>query len=193
MSDLLSKSKSWVAFDSGLTPVSRKHLEETIINHATKLGVKLDWLISHQLTKGARRVAFTITASDEKQLTKLLTDLNSHFPNFAGDGELKELIDLSITKTSGRGVIVPLEIDISATVPAGFLLENSAIDTIVAVGEELPVGAEILINNYLRPTFQGGKLELYVERVADGFFAPLERESSHECCGGHDDEAPISL
>jgi hypothetical protein len=193
MSDLLSKSKSWVAFDSGLTPVSRKHLEETIINHAAKLGVKLDWLISHQLTKGARRVAFTITASDEKQLTKLLTDLNSHFPNFAGDGELKELIELSIAKTSGRGVIVPLEIDISATVPAGFLLENSAIDTIVAVGEELPINAEILINNYLRPTFQGGKLELYVERVADGFFAPLERESSHECCGGHEDEAPISL
>ena len=193
MSNLLSKSKSWVAFDSGLTPVSRKHLEETIINHAAKLGLKLDWLISHQLTKGARRVAFTITASDEKQLTKLLTDLNAHFPNFAGDGELKELIDLSIAKTSGRGVVVPLEIDISTTVSAEFLIENSAIETIVAVGEQFPEGAEILVNNYLRPTFHDGKLELYVERVADGFFAPLERESSHECCGGHDDEAPISL
>jgi len=193
MSNLMASSKSWVAFDSGLTTVSRKHLEETIINHATKLGIKINWLISHQLTKGARRVAFTISATDEQKLNKLLTDLNKHFPNFAGDGELKELIDLSITKTSGRGVIVPLEIDISATVPAGFLLENSAIDVIVAVGEELPVGAELLINNYLRPTFQGGRLELYVERVADGFFAPLERESSHECCGGHDDEAPISL
>jgi hypothetical protein len=193
MSNLMASSKSWVAFDSGLTTVSRKHLEETIINHATKLGIKINWLISHQLTKGARRVAFTISATDEQKLNKLLTDLNKHFPNFAGDGELKELIDLSITKTSGRGVIVPLEIDISATVPAGFLLENSAIDVIVAVGEELPVGAELLINSYLRPTFQGGRLELYVERVADGFFAPLERESSHECCGGHDDEAPISL
>ena len=193
MSNLLSKSKSWVAFDSGLTPVSRKHLEETIINHAAKLGLKLDWLISHQLTKGARRVAFTITASDEKQLTKLLTDLNAHFPNFAGDGELKELIDLSIAKTSGRGVVVPLEIDISTTVSAEFLIENSAIEIIVAVGEQLPEGAEILVNNYLRPTFHEGKLELYVERVADGFFAPLERESPHECCGGHDDEAPISL
>jgi len=193
MSNLMSSSKSWVAFDSGLTTVSRKHLEETIISHASKLGIKIDWLISHQLIKGSRRIAFTISASGEQKLNTLLSHLNKHFPNFAGDGELKELIEVSIAKISGRGVIVPLEIDISATVPARFLIENSAIDIIVAVGEELPVSAEILINNYLRPTFQDGKLELYVERVADGFFAPLERESSHECCGGHDDEAPISL
>ena len=193
MTKLMSRSKSWVAFDSGLTPVSRKHLEDTIVNHASKLGVKLDWLVSHQLTAGARRVAFTFAASDEKKLNKLLADLNGHFPSFAGDAELSDLVEISNSKSSGRAVVMPLEVDISATVQAETLIKNSAIDSIVAVGEELPPKAEIQINNFLRPTFAGGKLELYVERVAGGFFAPVERESPHECCGGHDDEAPISL
>jgi hypothetical protein len=193
MSNLMASSKSWVAFDSGLTTVSRKHLEETIINHASKLGIKIDWLISHQLIKGSRRIAFTISASDEQKLNTLLTDLNKHFPNFAGDGELNELIELSAAKTSGRAVVMPLEIDVSSTVSAKSLVANSAIDKIIAVGEKLPLDAEILLNNYLRPTFEDGALELYVERVMGGYFAPVERESPHECCGGHDDEAPISL
>jgi len=193
MSNLMASSKSWVAFDSGLTTVSRKHLEETIINHASKLGIKIDWLVSHQLIKGSRRIAFTISASDEQKLNSLLTDLNKHFPNFAGDGELNELIELSAAKTSGRAVVMPLEIDVSSTASAKSLVANSAIDKIIAVGEQLPLDAEILLNNYLRPTFEDGALELYVERVAGGYFAPVERESPHECCGGHDDEAPISL
>lgn len=189
----MSRSKSWVAFDSGLTSVSRKHLEETIINHASKLGMTLDWVVSHQLTIGARRLAFTIASSDEKKLNKLAADLGAHFPSFAGSSELDKLIDLSITKTSGRAVVLPIEVDISKPVTANVLLENSAIDAIVAVGEQLPANAKILMNNYLRPTFQGGKMELYVERVAEGYFAPVERESPHECCGGHDDEGPITL
>jgi hypothetical protein len=193
MTKLMSRSKSWVAFDSGLTPVSRKHLEDTIVNHASKLGVKLDWLVSHQLTAGARRVAFTFAASDEKKLNKLLADLNGHFPSFAGDAELSDLVEISNSKSSGRAVVMPLEVDISATVQAETLIKNSAIDSIVAVGEELPLKAEIQINNFLRPTFQDGRLELYVERVAGGYFAPVERESPHECCGGHGDEEPISL
>ena len=193
MTKLMSRSKSWVAFDSGLTPVSRKHLEDTIVNHATKLGVKLDWLVSHQLTAGARRVAFTFAASDEKKLNKLLADLNGHFPSFAGDAELSDLVEISNSKSSGRAVVMPLEVDISATVQAETLIKNSAIDSIVAVGEELPPKAEIQINNFMRPIFQDGRLELYVERVAGGYFAPVERESPHECCGGHGDEEPISL
>ena len=193
MSKLMSGSKSWVAFDSGLTPVSRKHLEEIIVNHASKLGVKLDWLVSHQLTAGARRIAFTIAASDQSKLNKLLMDLNAHFPSFAGNSELNELISSSTEKESGRAIVLPLNLDISSTVIAEALVENSAIETVVAIGEQLPANSEILIDNYLRPIFQGGKLQLYVERVAGGFFAPVERESPHECCGGHDDEAPISL
>jgi len=189
----MSRSKSWVAFDSGLTPVSRKHLEETIINHAAKLNLTLDWVISHQLTTGARRLAFTIASSDEKKLNKLITDLEGHFPSFAGTSELENLIDLSITKSSGRAVVLPLEVDISKSVTSDILVKNSAIDAVIAVGEQLPPNAEVLINSYLRPTFQGGKLELYVEKVAGGFFAPVEGESPHECCGGHDDEGPIFL
>jgi len=193
MTKLMSRSKSWVAFDSGLTPVSRKHLEDTIVNHASKLGVKLDWLVSHQLTAGARRVAFTFAASDEKKLNKLLADLNGHFPSFAGDAELSDLVDGSTAKTTGRVIVMPLEIDISTKVPAEVLIARSAIDSIVAVGEQLPPNAEIQINNFMRPIFQDGRLELYVERVAGGYFAPVERESPHECCGGHGDEEPISL
>jgi hypothetical protein len=193
MSKLMNRSKSWVAFDSGLTPVSRQHLEDTIVNHAAKLSVKLEWLVSHQLTSGARRIAFTFAASDESKLNKLLADLNGHFPSFAGDAELSELVEISNSKTSGRVVVMPIYVDISATVQAEALIKNSAIDSIVAIGEQLPPNAEIQINNFMRPIFQGGKLELYVERVAGGFFAPVERESPHECCGGHGDEEPISL
>lgn len=193
MSKLMSRSKSWVAFDSGLTPVSRQHLEETILNHAAKLGVKLDWLVSHQLTSGARRVAFTIASSDEKKLDKLAADLGAHFPSFAGAAELNELIDVSNAKISGRAIVLPIKVDVTGTIKAEALIEKSAIDTIVAIGEQLPASAEIQINNFLRPIFQEGKLELYVERVAGGFFAPVERECPHECCGGHGEEAPISL
>lgn len=193
MTTLMSRSKSWVAFDSGLTPVSRGHLEDTIINHAAKLKLQMDWLISHQLVSGARRIAFTIAAADEKKLKKLLNDLNAYFPGFAGEVELNELIDHSALKSSGRAVIFPKKIDISTTVSAKDLISKSAIDSISAIGEPLPNDAVLQINNFLRPTFADGKLELFVERVAGGFFAPVERQSPHECCGGHDDEAPISL
>lgn len=193
MQTLTSGSDSWVAFDSGITSVSRKHLEETIVNHSAKLGLSLDWLITHQLTSGARRIAFTIAASDKKKLQKLLDDLDNHFPNFAGDSELNELINQSTSKNSGRAVVFPLEIDIATSVSAEALIKKSAIESIIAIGEELPVKAQIHIKGYLRPIFHNGKLELYVERVAGGYFSPVERETAHECCGGHEGEGPISL
>jgi len=193
MTTLMSRSKSWVAFDSGLTPVSRGHLEETITNHAKKIGLKLDWLISHQLTNGARRVAFTIAASDSKKLNTLLNDLNRYFPSFAGDAELNDLIDSSTSRNSGRAVVLPLNLDISGHVKVKDLINKSEIDSVIAIGEELPDDAMLSINGFIRPTFQGGKLELYVERATGGLFTPVERQSPHECCGGHDDEAPISL
>jgi hypothetical protein len=193
MQTLMSGSDSWVAFDSGITSVSRKHLEETIVNHAAKLGLTLDWLITYQLTSGARRIAFTIAASDTKKLQKLLDDLDNHFPNFAGDSELNELINQSVSKNSGRAAVFPLEIDIATSVSADALIKKSGIESIIAIGEELPVKAQIHINGYLRPIFHNGKLELYVERVAGGDFSPVERETAHECCGGHEGEGPISL
>jgi hypothetical protein len=193
MATLKSTSDSWVAFDSGITSVSRRHLEETIINHALKIDLKLDWLITYQLTTGARRIAFTISSPDSDKLQQLLNDLNKHFPNFAGEYELGELVRQCVTRSSGRAVIFPLELDVSTSVSALELIKNSAIDAIVAIGEELPSGAQIRVNNYLRPTFSDGKLELFVERIADGQFAPIESESPHECCGGHENEEPISL
>jgi len=193
MQTLTSMSDSWVAFDSGITSVSHKHLEETIVNHAAKLGLTLDWLITHQLTSGARRVAFTISSPDKKRLHKLLNDLNSHFPNFAGNDELNGLINQSTSKISGRVVVFPLDIDVTTSVTAETLIKKSGIDSVIAIGEELPAKAQIHINGYLRPTLNNGKLELYVERVAGGDFSPVERETAHECCGGHEDEGPISL
>ena len=92
----MSRSRSWVAFDSGLTSVSRGHLEETIINHAKKIDLNLDWLVSHQLTNGARRVAFTISAKDTNKLNTLHADLNRFFPSFAGNAELEDLINIKI-------------------------------------------------------------------------------------------------
>jgi len=190
---LTSKGDSWVAFDSGITSVSRGHLEETIVNHAAKLGLSLDWLISHQLTSGARRIAFTFASSDKKKLQKLANDLDAHFPNFAGADELRELITQASSKHSGRAVVFPLEIDVSASVTAETLIKKSGIDSIIAIGQKLPPKAQIQINGYLRPTFHSGKLELYVEKGAGGSFSPVEVQSPHECCGGHDDEGPISL
>lgn len=193
MTTVMSRSKSWVAFDSGLTPVSRGHLEETIINHAKKIGLNLDWLVSHQLTNGARRVAFTISAKDTNKLNTLLADLNRFFPSFAGDAELDELIEITIARNSGRAIIFPLSQNISSNVIAKDLITNSEIDSVIAIGEELPVDSILSLNDFIRPTFNAGQLELYVERVAGGLFAPVERKSPHECCGGHEAEAPISL
>jgi len=193
MTLLMSSSKFWVAFDSGLTPVSRGHLEDTILNHASKLELQLDWLVSHQLTRGARRIAFTAAASDRSKLDQLLADFNNHFPSFAGEAELDELIDSSISQSSGRAVLFPLEANISTIISVNELIATSAIDSVIAIGEECPVDAQLSINDYARPTFNDGKLELLVERIAGGFFAPIERQSPHECCGGHGQEAPIAL
>jgi len=187
------RSDSWVAFDSGITSLSRRHLEETIVNHAAKIGLGLDWVITYQLTSGARRIAFTISSQDSLTLDQLLSDLNNHFPNFAGEFELDELVQQSSSKHSGRAVVFPIDVDITSSITAKELIKNSAIDAVIAIGEVLPVNAQIQVNGYLRPTFNNGKLELYVERVAGDLYAPIERESPHECCGGHDDEGPISL
>ena len=99
----------------------------------------------------------------------------------------------SSSKHSGRAVVFPIDVDITSSITAKELIKNSAIDAVIAIGEVLPVNAQIQVNGYLRPTFNNGKLELYVERVAGDLYAPIERESPHECCGGHDDEGPISL
>jgi hypothetical protein len=187
------RSDPWVAFDSGITSLSRRHLEVTVIHHAAKIGLQLNWVITYQLTSGARRIAFTISSHDSLKLDQLLNDLNNYFPNFAGEFELNELMEQSSSKISGRAVVFPIDMDVTASVTAQELIKNSAIDVVIAIGEELPIDAQIQVNNYLRPTFQGGKLELYVERVAGDVYAPIERESPHECCGGHEDEGPISL
>lgn len=192
-STTLNRSSSWICFDSGVTSVSRGHLEETIINHAKKLECDLELLVSFQLTSGLRRVAFVIASQDEKALKKLERDLSDYFPSFSGDIERQTLIEACKTKQSGRAVVLSAPIDISGTVSAGALITSGVIDSVIAIGEELPDDAQININGFLRPTMAQGQVQLFVERVDGGFFAPIERQGAHECCGGHDAEAPISL
>lgn len=193
VSKTLSRGSSWICFDSGATSVSRGHLEETITNHAKKLNCDLDLLVSYQLTAGLRRVAFVIAAQDEKALKRLAKDLSDHFPSFSGDIERQRLIESCKTKQSGRVVVATTSIDISGVVSAQSLTKSGVVDRIIAIGEELPKEAQINVDGFLRPMMAQGELQLMVERVDGGFFAPIERQSAHECCGGHDDEAPIEL
>ena len=193
MEDVIDRSNVWLAFDSGLTSASRGHLEETILNHAERIGCHLDWLITHQLNTGARRVAFTMSSADAVTLIKLVDDLKAHFPSYAVEQELTQLISDSKSKSSGRAVVFPIDVDVSSSISQSELISHSAIDAIYAVGEVLPIDAIIQVNGFIRPTFKNGVLELLVERVAGGFFAPIERRAPHECCGGHPEEEPIFL
>ncbi len=193
MTTTVNRSSSWVSFDSGASSVSRSHLEATIINHAKKLKLDLQWLVSFQLTEGLRRVAFVMASNDEGKLQQLSTDLSDYFPSFAGESERRELIEKARKLQDGRAVHFPLSVDISESVSAKNLINGSAVDAIIAIGEELPSDAQIQSNGYIRPTMNSGRLELFVERIAGGFFAPVERESPHECCGGHGPEEPINL
>lgn len=192
-STTLNGSTSWICFDSGATSVSRGHLEETIINHAKKLGCDLELLVSYQLTLGLRRVAFVIASQDEKALKKLERDLSDYFPSFSGQIERQTLIESCKTRQSGRVVVATTSTDISGVVSARFLTKSGVVDRVIAIGEELPKDAQINVNGFLRPMMAQGELQLMVERVDGGLFAPIERQGAHECCGGHEAEAPISL
>ncbi|MEI8067029.1 MAG: hypothetical protein WCH42_06845 [Actinomycetes bacterium] len=187
MSTLLVEAGSWVTFDSGTTSFSRKHLEALISKRANDLGLKLDWLVSYQLNTGVRRIAFVIGSKNRALLNELKDQLGAEFPSFSGQAELAALQTECISRDSGRLVIFPFTADISGLLPAKDLLEHSIIEEIVAIGETMPSEAVLKIDNYLRPIFEQGKVKLLVERVADGFFAPVEREAPHECCGDHDD------
>lgn len=193
MTRTVNRSSSWVSFDSGASSVSRRHLEETILNHAKKLKLELQWLISFQLTEGLRRVAFVMASNDESKLQRLSTDLRDYFPSFAGESERDELIEKARKFQSGRVIHFPLTVDISECVSAKNLIKGSRLDAIIAIGQELPKDAQIQTNGYIRPTMNSGRLELLVERSAGGFFTPVEHEAPHECCGGHGPEEPINL
>ena len=192
-STTLNRGSSWVCFDSGATSDSRGHLEATIINHAKRLNCNLELLVTYQLTSGLRRVAFVIASQDEKPLKQLERDLSNHFPSFSGENEREALIAACQSKQSGRAVVLSSPIDISGTVSASALVTSRVLDIVIAIGEELPSDAQLNVNGYLRPTLAQGQLQLFVERVNGGLFAPIERQSPHECCGGHDEEAPITL
>jgi hypothetical protein len=69
--------------------------------------------------------------------------------------------------------------------PAIDLVAHSAIDEVTGIG--VAVGPDTLVDtlDFLRPTFEGGRLVLLVEPAAGGVLRPAEIADPHECRGGH--------
>jgi hypothetical protein len=172
---------SWVAIDPGDSRLSPAHIESVIRSRATALGITIKWLATNPLATGDARYGFLIAADYDLVALKaqVLTELQSETSPFED-----ELIAAIAGKEQGRLISFPSDINVFTKHTPLEITSRSAIEQVVAVGEELPADAVIETYGYVRPVLYEGKITLFVERQYNGEFAPIEKANPHECCGG---------
>lgn len=172
---------TWVAIDPGDSRLSPSHIEGVIRERASQLEITIDWLATHPITEGEHRFGFLIAS--ESDLTTLKVEVLKSLDSSETIHE--ETIIESISKNeNGRFIIFTTTLEKFERHSPAELIAKSAIEQIIAIGEELPEDAMIETSNFLRPIFYEGKITLLVERLYTGDFAPIEKENPHECCGG---------
>lgn len=172
---------TWVAIDPGDSRLSPTHIEAVIREHALKLGVTIHWLATVPITEGEHRFGFLLASESDLTILKdrVLRSLESSETIYE-----KTIIDSITNKESGRFIIFPTELEKFERHSPSELISKSAIEQIIAIGEELPDEAIIETSNFIRPVYYEEKITLLVERLYTGDFAPIEKENPHECCGG---------
>jgi hypothetical protein len=172
---------TWVAIDPGDSRLSPAHIEEVIRTKASSLGISLNWLATNPIGSGDARYGFLMSADEDLTRLKeqILTDLQAAPSLHESD------IATAITRGErGRFIIFPSEIKEFAKHSSSEITSMSAIEEVLAVGEELPSDAVIETHGYVRPVLHDGKITLLVERQYTGEFSPIEKANPHECCGG---------
>lgn len=65
------------------------------------------------------------------------------------------------------------------------VVSTSAIDEVVGAGTGVRMDDTVDTHGFLRPVLSAGHMVLMVEAAAGGVLVPVERQRTHECCGGH--------
>ena len=172
---------TWVAIDPGNSRLSPLHIEGVLKDSAAELGVTLDWLATNPITTGEVRFGFLFASAQE---TSPLKELVLERIEAAHSCEEEGLIQAISGGKSGRYLLFPKDFGEIQGLEASELISTSAIEQVIAIGEKLPKHAIIERANYLRPVLYEGSITLFVERLSNGVYAPIEKESPHECCGG---------
>ena len=172
---------TWVAIDPGDSRLSPLHIEGVLTDSAAELGVTLDWLATNPITTGESRFGFLFASAQELSPLKELVLERIDGAQSREEGGLIQAIS---SGKSGRFLLFPEAFGENESLAASELISRSAIEQVIAIGEELPERAIIETVNYLRPVLYEGKITLFVERLFNGAYAPIEKESPHECCGG---------
>lgn len=172
---------TWVAIDPGNSRLSPLHIEGVLKDSASELGVTLDWLATNPITSGEVRFGFLLASAQElSPLKELVLERIEGAHSCAEEG----LIQAISRGKSGRYLLFPKDFGEIQSLEASELISTSAIEQVIAIGEKLPEHAIIERANYLRPVLYKGNITLFVERLLDGVYAPIEKQSPHECCGG---------
>ncbi|CAM3528460.1 hypothetical protein KIPE111705_12665 [Kibdelosporangium persicum] len=88
------------------------------------------------------------------------------------------------TGASGRCVRFPGQSGLTGVHSIAEITAASAIDEVVAVGNQVTPDILVDTRGFLRPEYQDGRLVLLVEPAAGGMVRPIEIEQPHQCCGG---------
>jgi len=172
---------TWIAIDPGDSRLSPTHIEKVILSKAQSSNVTLNWLATNPIVEGESRFGFLL-ASDQ-DLTGLKRELLADLEGRESVHE-ERVIDSLLRKETGRFIRFPSDIESFEKHSHKELTTHTAIEQVIAVGEDLPEDAVIDTSGYLRPVLYEGKITLMVERLYTGEFAPIEKENPHQCCGG---------
>ncbi len=86
----------------------------------------------------------------------------------------------------GRVASFPGQASVVGTVPVARLLATTALDAVVGLAGTPVLDADVVdTGGWVRPRWNGGRLELLVERAAGGVVRPVEQEAQIACCALH--------
>ena len=173
--------------DPGGPKLNRTHLEETFLKSAEYFGFDVTWAATIQVRDEWVREAIVFAVSnDECEESKIQTffEIVKRALDSAGYyTAVESQIDKVIEKEVGRYFRFPNSFK-RQNMSVQELLDNSAIEAVVAIGEEISLKDILVTDDYIRPVGMAGKLTLLVERIHTGEFAPIEKRNPHQCCGG---------
>ena len=187
-SNLLSRERTtWFQLDPGGPKLNRTHLEETFLKSAEHFGFDVTWAATIQVKDEWVREAIVFAVSNEdceESKTQTFFEMVKRALDSTGYETLIESkIDKVLEKEVGRYFRFPNSFK-SQNMTVQELLDNSAIEAVVAIGEEISLQDNLVTDDYIRPVAMEGKLTLLVERIHTGEFAPIEKRNPHQCCGG---------
>lgn len=118
-----------------------------------------------------------------------LCRLTRHGARLSGDGATTAVLvaaQEAVSGSRGRVVSFPGQATVTGTVPVARLVASTAVDAAVGLAGTPVLDADVVdTGGWLRPRWNGGRLELLVERAAGGLLRPFEQRAQIPCCATH--------